>query len=224
MKKTVFTIMAGIFICTSLSAQSVETFKPPSWLSLGAGLTMLGAFENGLTGSYIRDDERRTNVDMTMLMLDVGLTTFVDLKYVEFLIGASVFTYMLYRDQNIWQYNSFDMATFGKYPIKLPGNKVTFYPMLGATYKIVYSMKTITGNSRADAPLDFNMLWFNAGLGIDRDWFGNFYTKTQFIYGIRLPTKFENDFKKRIENYPSGEAENKFNQGFSYQIMLGYRL
>jgi hypothetical protein len=224
MKKIIFVITAGIFICASLPAQSGQPARSDSWTGYGAGLTISGAFNNGLTGSGINTNGDYVNVDFTMRIFDVGITMFFDFKYVEIMLGSSVFAEMTYHAENAWRYNSLDMAVLGKYPIKLSESRYTFYPMLGGTYKMVYSVKDTGTNARADDPLDFSMLWFNAGFGIDHELFGNFYTKTQILYGIRLPTKFEKDLKKIIESVPLGSTKIKFNHGVSFQFLLGFKM
>lgn len=139
------------------------------------------------------------------------------------------------------------LTLLGKYPFRLQEG-LFIYPLAGIEYRIALAEKRkpqggvesdrTEGKEEFDFGRDYPLsLWnsflINIGAGLDFAFRSPFYLKTELLYGIRLPTPYENaalDFM--VENYgisqPSlfGGGPNKMSglsSGPELRIALGYR-
>jgi hypothetical protein len=243
MKKSIITIIVCVYLyaaAAGVSAAENETEKA-SWLSVGAGFSVMGAIDNGATGSY-KFDVFEAECDLSSSLLAFSGFAFASVKYAELRLGISgsrmdISNGTTYegKDENglhrpgIFirgdvRIQSFDIGLLGKLPIRNPSNPGYFMPLLGLEYQAVYSAVDDKTGEKSDSPGDFSMLWFQAGLGYEFDISEHFFITIQALYGIRLPTKYENDWKESVESQEAGSAESKINQRFKSNLMAGWKL
>jgi len=122
------------------------------------------------------------------------------------------------QDFNITNLN---IGLLGKYPIAI-SNALTFFPLLGIDYQSVLTVK-IDGEAQDD-PGDESALWFKFGAGLDVLLSEKIFFRGEALYGIRLPSKFENDFVSELkESAPGVKAETVLGHGLTIKLAVGYR-
>jgi hypothetical protein len=103
----------------------------------------------------------------------------------------------------------------GKYPIKL-NEKFTFYPLLGAEYQIsllerrqrfggtAYDRTDVVreadSNGNAFKLSAWNAFLINLGAGVDYYFTPSLFLKTEFLYGFRLMTEYEQEMLETAKN------------------------
>jgi hypothetical protein len=119
-----------------------------------------------------------------------------------------------------------DIGLLGKYPFVI-NDKLTVFPLLGITYRVMLSAKDEDGNQYKnsdgdDAPGDFSALWFKLGGGVDYSFTNAIYLRGELLYGLRLANKFENDM---VDNYdlPGVDAKTLLGHGLEIKVAVGYR-
>jgi hypothetical protein len=123
-------------------------------------------------------------------------------------------------------FTGLDIGLLGKYPITI-GEKISVFPLLGITYRVVLSAKDEDGDQYQnsdgdDAPGDFSALWFKLGGGLDFSFTDHIYLRGGLLYGLRLANTFENDM---VDAYDSQGADTKtlLGHGLEVKIAVGYR-
>jgi opacity protein-like surface antigen len=118
-----------------------------------------------------------------------------------------------------------DIGLLGKYPFAV-NEKLSVFPLLGITYRVVLSAKDEDGNQYQnsdgdDAPGDFSALWFKLGGGLDFSFTDHVYLRGEALYGLRLANTFENDL---VDSIPSAaDPKTLLGHGLEVKIAVGYR-
>ena len=160
-----------------------------------------------------------------------GGFAFLDATYAELSLGffGGAGTYK--EDQGSQSSESdmsvtgFDIGLLGKYPFAV-SEKLSVFPLLGISYRIMLSVKDEDGNQyqnsdRDDAPGDCSALWFRFGGGLDFSFTDHVYLRGGLLYGFRLANKFENDM---VDSVPSAaDPKTLGGHGLEVKIAVGYR-
>ena len=105
---------------------------------------------------------------------------------------------------------SLGFSLLGKYPFNI-NETISWFPMLGVEYQIAlkqrrkpddgveYNRSNGKGNSATDVdkngnsyPLSaFNSFWIDVGAGLDYNFTGSLFLRTELLFGFRLPTSYE---------------------------------
>jgi len=110
----------------------------------------------------------------------------------------------------------------GKFPIGL--GSATFFPLLGAGYNVVLSLKDEHGNSVDDPPPgDYSQIGILAGAGLDLHFTEHLFLRAEALFQLRLASKIFKDVADRYKNYPGVTADTTFGMGPRIKIGLGYR-
>jgi len=185
-------------------------------MSIGTGLLFTTDGGGGIYGmsSYL-DDEKQV---WTTPWYGIGFPYFLDLVYVELGIslnlcyGTDQYEYDGRKEKDKDTEHSFVIMGFSalfKYPIGR-GGSVSVYPAAGIEYALVVSGKTTAPNEYGwgedewewdgkdgnDKASDFSALWFKFGAGLDIALAERVFWRTEALYGVRLPSKYEKDDAK----------------------------
>jgi hypothetical protein len=117
-----------------------------------------------------------------------------------------------------------DIGLLGKYPFAV-SEKLSVFPLLGITYRVVLSVKDEDGNKIDDSGMadsgDFSALWFKLGGGLDFSFTDQIYLRGEALYGLRLANKFENDM---VDSIPSAaDSKTLLGHGLEVKVAVGYR-
>ena len=180
---------------------------------------------------------------------------FFDAKYVEFsvLIQGGNNSYkenMFLSESSLTDDKGTGYETFlvfsllGKYPFNI-NERVSLFPLFGVDYQIAlierrtpdggleYNRSKGQGISAADVdkngnnyPLhSWNAFWINVGGGLDFNFAGPFFLRSELIFGFRLPTGYElgalEVFKKQFD--VSNPKLAGLTGGPSFKVGVGYR-
>lgn len=209
-------ILLGIFTGI-VFAQSESESQPKSWFSIGAG----GYFANDFGGGF----ENSSSSSRTVLpYTGGGFFAFFDATFAELSLGMFAGNGDHNNGVSPLKRSIFgiDFGLLGKFPFHL-GEKFSLFPLLGIEYHLVITAMDSAGyqfqNNNVNAPLDLSALWFKAGAGIDISFNEILYLRGEVLYGIRLPSKYEND---SVNSAGSGSAS-LIGHGLNIKIALGYR-
>jgi hypothetical protein len=124
-------------------------------------------------------------------------------------------------------YMGLDIGLLGKYPFAV-SDKLTVFPMLGITYRVMLSAKDENGNQWKnsdgdDAPGDFSALWFRFGGGVDYSFTDKLYLRGGLLYGLRLANAAENDIADMYDALGASDTKTLLGHGLEVKIALGYR-
>jgi opacity protein-like surface antigen len=123
-------------------------------------------------------------------------------------------------------FTGLDIGLLGKYPFAI-GEKLSVFPLLGITYRVVLSAKDEDGNQYKnddgdEAPGDFSALWFKLGGGLDFPFTDHIYLRGGLLYGLRLANTFENDMVDGFDG-PGVDTKTLLGHGLEVKIAVGYR-
>jgi opacity protein-like surface antigen len=118
-----------------------------------------------------------------------------------------------------------DIGLLGKYPFAV-NEKLSVFPLLGITYRVVLSVKDEDGNKIDDSGLadsgDFSALWFKLGGGLDFSFTDQVYLRGEALYGLRLANKFEKDMVDMFDE-PGVDTKTLLGHGLEVKVAVGYR-
>jgi len=184
--------------------------------SMGGGFTFANDHGGGIFG--VMDYINGLKWSYTTPWFGFGGHVFLDLVYVELGIAytACYGTPQQDYDDNVEKFkdtkHSFTVMGFSallKYPIGR-GGSVSAYPAAGIEYALALSGKTVMsdggewewdGEYEAEA-IDFSALWFKFGAGLDVALGERLFLRGEVLYGVRLPSKYENDAAKEYDETP----------------------
>jgi opacity protein-like surface antigen len=118
-----------------------------------------------------------------------------------------------------------DIGLLGKYPFAV-NEKLSVFPLLGITYRVVLSAKDEDGNQYQnsdgdDAQGDFSALWFKLGGGLDFSFTDHVFLRGEALYGLRFANMVENDL---VDSIPSAaDPKTLLGHGHEVKIAVGYR-
>jgi len=196
------------------------------------------------------------NVTSTQNMdrLDYAGFLFFDATYAEFSVmlknGSSTYQEnMIYSVASLadgtgtGSERSIGLSLMGKYPFTI-NEKISWFPMFGAEYHItlmqrrqpdgnlVYdrSKGQLTEDRDKDGnpyPLSaWNSFWINIGAGLDYNFFGPLFLRSELLFGFRLPTSYEMGALEVVKNPPMNVSNPKLG-GLTgtpnLKIAIGYR-
>jgi len=190
-------------------------------MSAGGGILYSGDFTSGMTASV-----SGISGELKMPSNAFGVYGFFDANYVEVSVGLLFGTTKI--SMEISGYGSTDMYDFqtttlslgllGKYPI--PIGKIVLFPAVGIDYNYVLSAEDGSA-SYADAE-KLSTLWIRFGAGLDFDITENLYLRGTVLFGIKIPSEFENDLS---DAYKAMGYNPEINIGFGTAIKfaVGYK-
>jgi len=162
-----------------------------------------------------------------------GLFAFFDITYIEFSLGilwGSVdFSYLDALYYGVIGSATLDMSSIhigvlGKYPIVINDGFAVF-PAVGIDYQII-SKLAYEGISMPNYK-DLSSLWIRFGGGLNYHFNGPMYIRGTLLYGVKLPSKYENDMKNAVTSdlaiygYNS-TADNVIGNGVQLKFAVGY--
>jgi opacity protein-like surface antigen len=212
---------------TDAPASSLSTFR----LSLGAGGALGANFSTWFVDKDVSGDLNRYNSSS----LGTAPYVFLDLKYVELNIGLGIGKAGNFHSENPLDSDpNFPARTLslrGGVYLKLPlslSSRFTLYPLAGADYELFLAAfkdddrdaKFPTSASKQDAdPLEaLSAVSFKLGAGLDTFLSEHLFLRTELIYGIRLPNKFE-----QYQDDLYTDVDSKLFHGGDFKIAIGYR-
>jgi hypothetical protein len=194
-------------------------------LKLGAGGYAAGAFGGGVEGFY-----RGRTMSIKVPYSGGGGFAFFDAGYAELSLGvlAGGGSYeaveMGEKDESDMSFTAFDIGLLGKYPIAVT-EKLSVFPLLGITYRIMLSVKDKDGNQYknsdgVEAPGDFSALWFKLGGGLDFSFTDHLYLRGGLLYGLRFANTFEKDM---VDLASEADPITLPGHGIEVKIAAGYQ-
>jgi hypothetical protein len=105
-----------------------------------------------------------------------------------------------------------DVGVYGKYPFPLLGGKLLVFPLVGATWRFGFDDDTGVG-----------ALWIKGGVGVDYVITKGFFVRGEVLYGVRLPTKSDKDFKEILENANASDIKQKLGHGPEIKVAVGWQ-
>jgi len=206
--------------------------------------------------NFTRYTLERGSVKSTQSMdrLNYGGGLFFDATYGEFSVtfqgGYSSYTEkMMYGANTLSNVtgNGFEailgFSLLGKYPFRI-NEKITCFPLLGVEYQIALIEKRqpeggvvydrtkgyLTEDRNKDGktyPLSaWNSWWVDIGAGLDYNFTGPFFLRSELIFGFRLPTSYEKGALERVEKqFDVKDPKLKgLTGGPALKISLGYHI
>jgi opacity protein-like surface antigen len=160
---------------------------------------------------------------------------FLDLKYVEVNIGLGIGKTGDFHSDNPLERNSnFPAKTLslrGGVYLKLPfvlSNRFTLYPLAGVDYELFLAAfkdddrdaKFPTSVSKRNAnPLEaLSAVSFKLGAGLDTLLTDHLFLRTELLYGLKLPNKFE-----QYQDDLYTDVNTKLFHGGDFKIAIGYQ-
>lgn len=112
-----------------------------------------------------------------------------------------------------------DTGILGKYPFHI-NERLDLFPLLGITYRQFVSME-IDGVDYWNPKID--ALWFKFGSGLDYSLSDRIYLRWEFLYGIRLSNKFEDESVDDIKYQGATSADTLRGHGIEIKVAVGYK-
>jgi hypothetical protein len=217
MRKTVVYLFFCFFAAGGLAAQ----------VSIGAGGYLAGDLGGG-------NDTRGDNIKLTRSLPYIGGGGFLffDAKYVEVSFGVfagsgkNMFESTLpampsMKNEATMTYTNFSIGAFAKYPFSI-GKTLSVFPLLGIEYLITASVKE--NGSELPEPGNFNSLWLKLGAGLDIALNSHLYVRLDALYGLRAPTKFEEELLSTGEYIEGTEYSwYRLGHGPTVKLAIGYK-
>jgi opacity protein-like surface antigen len=208
-----------------------EAEKPAFRVSLGAGGALNANFSTWFVDKDAPGDLYRYNSSS----LGTAPYLFLDLKYVEANIGLGIGkTGDLHSGNPLASDPNFPARTLslrGGVYLKLPftlSNRFTLYPLLGAEYELFLAAFKgddrdakfpISASKRDASPLEaLSTVSFKLGAGLDTFLTDHLFLRTELLYGLRLPNKFE-----QYQDDIYTDVDSNLFHGGDFKIAIGYR-
>jgi opacity protein-like surface antigen len=214
------------------AAFAQEAEKPAFRVSLGAGGALNANFSTWFVDKDAPGDLYRYNSSS----LGTAPYLFLDLKYVELNIGLGIGKTGDFQSANPLDSNpNFPADTLslrGGVYLKLPfalSNRFTLYPLAGAEYELFLAAfkdddrdaKFPASVSKQDtSPLEaLSAVSFKLGAGLDTFLTDHLFLRTELLYGLRLPNKFE----QYQDDIYTG-VDSKLFHGGDFKLAICYRI
>jgi hypothetical protein len=219
----------GLLVLVLAAFAAAGAFALPEFkLSAGAGGYITGDFGGGAEGS----GGGQTASYKTPYFGGGGFA-FFDATFAELSLGifggggTSKYEEPGYSEEYDISVTGLDIGLVGKYPFAI-NDKLTVFPLLGITYRVILSAKDEDGyqyeNSDGDeAPGDLSALWFKLGGGIDYSFTDHVYLRGGISYGLRIANKAEKDMVDMFELMGADDTKTLLGHGLEVKVAVGYR-
>jgi len=120
-------------------------------------------------------------------------------------------------------YMGLDIGLLGKYPFVIT-DKISVFPLLGIGYRLILSLepKNENDNNTFGAAADSSALWIRLGGGLDYSFTDMIYLRGGLLYGLRFPSKFENDWIDK--NVPAAlDGRTLLGHGLEIKVAVGFK-
>jgi hypothetical protein len=215
-KKMILVLLVAMVAIGGVFAQDIK-------LSAGAG----GLFTSELFGGGVGSDKQK--VELTAPLIGGGGVAFFDATYaalqVGFFVGKATPTQIVDGKSTAGDAATvmgLDLALLGKYPIMI-NNELTVFPLLGAKYRVVVSIKDKDEN-KSNNPGDASTLFVQAGGGADYALSDTMYLRGQVLYDLNLGiSKSQDDTVKSAKTQGASDAAARLGHGIDVNVMVGFR-
>jgi len=210
MKKSISILALLAIIATGAFAQG---FPPP--MSAGGGLLFDWSFNNGVE-TKISGKRAYTGINA----LSFGGFGFFDATYAEVDVSFAYGLLTLASDadgskdsKDLGSALQLGFTLLGKYPIGLGG--FTLFPLLGADYNLVLSVKNKDGSSESK-PGEYSQFGLLAGAGLDFPLTSALYLRGEALFHLRFASKLMTDIASSGDSTTLG-------MGPRIKIGVGYK-
>ncbi|MDR1399381.1 MAG: outer membrane beta-barrel protein [Treponema sp.] len=233
MKRAWAIIAIAVTVGTAACGQETAASKTASAfrMSIGAGGALDANFSTWFVDKDVSGDLNRYNSSS----LGTAPYVFLDLKYVELTIGLGIGKVGNFHSENLLDSNSnFPARTLslrGGVYLKLPlslSSRFSLYPLAGADYELFMAAfknddrdaKFPISTSTQDAkPLEaLSTVSFKLGVGLDTFLSDHLFLRTELLYGIRVPNKFE-----QYQDDLYTDVDSKLFHSGDFKIAIGWR-
>jgi len=127
-------------------------------------------------------------------------------------------------------FSTVDLGLLGKYPIAV-SDKITLFPAVGIDYRLCFSgeskydlsslgyladlvnvdMGDLVGNGDWEDDAAFSALFFKLGAGLDFKFSERLFIRSEFMYGVRLESKAEEELINRFKTGINGLIDDQIN-------------
>ncbi|MDR2842226.1 MAG: hypothetical protein LBV52_03380 [Spirochaetaceae bacterium] len=232
MKKSLF-LALSVFASTALYAVDVD-------FGFGLGAFYSDTFySSSADGNATKYDGTSVARDIvTLAENNIGAYLFLDATYVELDFALAGATLNNKYSPQVASGTRLDFSLLGRYPFPL-GTAAVIYPMFGIELDLLLSPKTSAGEDWSPSKTridlsepgkynsgdsievsDLTNIWIRIGGGADIKLGGNFFLRSQLIWGI----KFDNRYDLNIEKANSGSNYKHFNHGPTFRLAVGYKI
>jgi len=215
MKKSISVLALLAIIATGAFAQGISLAAGGGALfdiSVGSGYS---AATKGYSGTF------------SLQNISFGGFGFFDATYAELDVSFAYGMLTLANVENNGKKETYDASAIqlgfsllGKYPIGMGG--FTVFPLLGADYNMMLSLKDNKGNPQKD-PGDWSQLGLLAGAGLDYPLSGALFLRAEALFHLRLASKFVTDTVNSTKK-PGINVDTNLGVGPRIKIGIGYKL
>ncbi|MDR2631689.1 MAG: hypothetical protein LBC60_12270 [Spirochaetaceae bacterium] len=197
--------------------------------SVGTGYYLSGDFGGGFETSSLLTMQKK----MKTPYFGGGGFVFIDATYAELSLGffggggkteissSGMIGQIVRLDLSIINLN---IGLLSKYPFKV-GRRISIFPLLGIDYQVTIFAKIdneVLLLGTALNPIELSALWFKNGIGADFGITDHLFLRSVFLYGLRIPNKFEKDMRDLAE-MSGAIADTRLGHGLTIKIALGYK-
>jgi len=191
-------------------------------VSIGTGGFYAGGFGGGI--------KWESGTRLAMPYSGGGWHAFFDAEYVEivfaYFTGGGKWVSAAVKDESKLPDMRRSGVSFGALA-KIPfgGESVRGFPLLGIEYDMSGGNLTYESYNVNNRPLtdgDLSALWFKLGGGLDIALGQNAYLRSEFLFGLRLANKYENDAVSTEKTYDNS-ADAALGSGLSAKLGVGYK-
>jgi|GEM_PF-1564340 len=177
-----------------------------------------------------------------------GIFGFYDINYLEASIGFTFGTlarnYIINKANESRDFADYNLTggiigAYLKYPFTLKNKKLTLYPIAGAEYQWIFSLRPketsttspdLTFGHVDDPELrreikanDLSCFWVKFGLGLDYPTSEKMFIRGVFLYGIRFASKLEKELRSQEALFLGGNGKAVIGHGFQIRVSIGWK-
>jgi len=198
--------------------------QPTFGMSVGGGMMMDFA---DLGYVRVRGPGVQHNT-MSIEHLGFGAWGFFDATFAEISVGALGGPAEWYRqgDEEPTERGSFfalDFGVLGRYPIALPGGRVSIFPLAGLGYNLV--LASTEEGERTDSPTRLSSLRLQFGAGGDVNISENAFFRASVLGTWHFPGRYFDDWAAQTRDPDLGiAARTEGSAGVTVKLGVGFRL
>jgi opacity protein-like surface antigen len=235
MKKLWAMVIIVAFIGTAAFAQEADSAAEEKASTLRISIGAGGALNANFATWFVDKDAPGDLYRYNSSSLGTAPYLLLDLRYIEVNVGLGIGKTGNFHSDNPLESNPhFPARTLslrGGVYVKLPfalSDRFTLYPLAGAEYELFLAafkgddrdakFPVSASNQNADPLEALSAVSFKVGVGLDTAFTEHWFLRTELLYGLRLPNKFE-----QYQNDVYTDVDSKLFHGGDFKIAIGYR-